>query len=88
MVKGFQLRGFCAGSLGCRIGVVVLLSFTSLGSEAFVNFETAPIHPVALSPDGSTLAVCNLPDMRVEVFDVSSTVPHRFYRVKVADWPY
>src|SRR5436309_1915469 len=41
----------------------------------FVNFETAPVRPVALGPDGRTLAVCNLPDNRVELFDVSQGVP-------------
>src|SRR3954469_22469247 len=41
----------------------------------FVNFETAPVHPIALGPDGRTLAVCNLPDNRVEFFDVSTGVP-------------
>jgi YVTN family beta-propeller protein len=41
----------------------------------FVNFETAPVHPLALSPDGSRLAVCNLPDGRLEVFDVTSVNP-------------
>jgi YVTN family beta-propeller protein len=41
----------------------------------FVNFETAPVHPIALGPDGRTLAVCNLPDNRVEFFDVSAGVP-------------
>jgi YVTN family beta-propeller protein len=39
---------------------------------AFVNFETPPVHPVALSPDGSRLGVCNLADGRLEIFDVSS----------------
>ena len=39
---------------------------------SFVNFETPPVHPVALSPDGSQLAVCNLADGRLELFDVSS----------------
>ena len=33
------------------------------------------MHPIALGPDGRTLAVCNLPDNRVELFDVSSGVP-------------
>lgn len=42
------------------------------GPATFLNFETAPVHPVALGPDGRTLAVCNLPDYRVELFDVSS----------------
>src|SRR5579862_7797739 len=38
----------------------------------FFNWETPPVHPVVLSPDGSTLAVCNLPDDHLEFFDVSS----------------
>ena len=38
---------------------------------------------MALSPDGSTLAVCNLPDGRVELFDVSSGLPTSIGRVSV-----
>src|SRR5437899_6911981 len=41
----------------------------------FINFETSPVHPIALGPDGHTLAVCNLPDARVEFFDVSNGIP-------------
>lgn len=41
-------------------------------ADSFVNFETPPVHPIALSPDGSQLAVCNLADGRLELFDVSS----------------
>jgi DNA-binding beta-propeller fold protein YncE len=56
--------------------VLWLAALTSPAQPArFVNFETAPVHPVALSPDGNTLAVCNLPDNRVELFDVSSGLP-------------
>src|SRR3954469_12584139 len=44
-------------------------------SKAFVNIETAPVHPIAISPDGQTLAVCNLPDGRLELFDISSGIP-------------
>src|SRR5216117_2573020 len=40
---------------------------------AFVNFETAPVHPIALSPNGQKLAVCNLADGKLEVFDVTSS---------------
>ena len=39
-------------------------------TNSFVNWETAPVHPVALSPDGNTLAVCNLPDNRLELIDL------------------
>jgi YVTN family beta-propeller protein len=41
----------------------------------FVNWETSPIHPVALSPDGNHLAVCNLPDNRLELFAVTNGMP-------------
>jgi len=39
----------------------------------FVNFETPHVHPLDLSPDGSTLAACNTPDGRIEVFSVDAT---------------
>lgn len=42
----------------------------------FFNWETAPVHPIALSPDATKLAVCNLPDARLEIFDVTSGSPN------------
>src|SRR4051812_37472046 len=54
-----------------KAAVLLLLSGLSVLGQGFVNFETAPVHPVALSADGKTLAVCNLPDARVEFFEVS-----------------
>ena len=45
-----------------------VLAVAALGAEDFINFESAPVHPVALAPDGRTLAICNLPDGRVELF--------------------
>src|SRR5437588_12725533 len=44
----------------------------AFGSTPFVNFETAPVHPIALSPNGKTLAVCNLPDGQLELFDLQT----------------
>jgi YVTN family beta-propeller protein len=38
----------------------------------FVNFETAPVHPIALSPDARLLAACNLPDAHVELYDLQT----------------
>jgi YVTN family beta-propeller protein len=54
-----------------RLTVIPLPGVT----KAFVNFETPPVHPLALGPDGVTLAACNLPDNRLELFDVSSGYP-------------
>lgn len=41
----------------------------------FFNWETAPVHPTALSPDSNTLAVCNLADARLELLRVSTGTP-------------
>jgi YVTN family beta-propeller protein len=41
----------------------------------FFNFEINPVHAVDLSPDGTRLAVCNIPDDRVEILDVTSGTP-------------
>ncbi len=49
----------------------------------FVNFETAPVHPIDLSPDRSRLLVCNLPDARLAVFDVAGEAPLRVGEVPV-----
>ncbi len=41
----------------------------------FFNWETAPVHPVAINPAATRLVVCNLPDNRLEVFDITSGKP-------------
>src|SRR5688572_16306749 len=58
-----------------RICLCGLVGTVTESTESFVNFETAPIHPIALSPTGKLLAVCNLPDNRVELFDLESGSP-------------
>jgi DNA-binding beta-propeller fold protein YncE len=60
---------------------IILLCWTTVCLHAqfttnnFYNWETAPVHPVALSPDGTRLVVCNLPNDRLDVFDVTSGLP-------------
>ncbi len=46
-----------------------------VSTNSFQNWETPPVHPVALSPDGSRLVVCNLPDNRLEIFALTDGVP-------------
>ncbi len=46
----------------------------------FVNYETAHVHPLDLSPNGNILAAVNTPDGHVELFDVdgsTGTLTHR-----------
>jgi YVTN family beta-propeller protein len=53
----------------------LLLALTAALSAAaaepsFITFESGPVRPIALSPDGSRLFVCNIPDARLEIFQV------------------
>src|SRR5882672_5705593 len=41
----------------------------------FINWETAPVHPLGLSADGNRLAVCNVADGRLELFNVTGAAP-------------
>ena len=59
----------------CLWAVLWMCSLAAVRPAAFVNFETAPVHPIDLGPDGRTVALCNLPDNRVQLFDVSQALP-------------
>ncbi len=51
----------------------------STATAPFPNFESGPVHPLALSPDGSRLYALNTPDARLEVFETrvdAQGVPH------------
>jgi DNA-binding beta-propeller fold protein YncE len=57
------------------LAAAVCYGQTNFTTANFFNWETAPVHPIALSPDGTKLVVCNLPEDRVEVFDVTTGAP-------------
>jgi YVTN family beta-propeller protein len=54
--------------------VALAATIASHANADFVNFETAPVRPLAISPDNSTLAVCNTADQRVELFDLTGSI--------------
>lgn len=37
----------------------------------YVNFESGPVRPIALSPDGQRLFAANIPDGQLEIFDIT-----------------
>ena len=43
--------------------------------SAFVNWETPPVHPIELTPDGQMLLVVNQPAARLELFSLASGWP-------------
>src|SRR5581483_9923706 len=50
---------------------------------SFVEFESGPVRPIALSPGGQMLFAANTPNGTLEVFDLASGVPSFKYRVAV-----
>ena len=53
-----------------RLLVLFAALAAALPARAFVAFESGPVRPVALSPDGTRLFVANIPDGRLEIFAV------------------
>ncbi len=45
------------------------------GAGSFVNWENHPTHGLDITPDGATLLAVNLPDNRLEVFDLTGGGP-------------
>jgi hypothetical protein len=50
----------------------VLVSGAAFAQPSFLAFESGPVRPIALSPDGTKLLACNIPDNRLEIFGVSA----------------
>jgi sugar lactone lactonase YvrE len=44
------------------------------GPQAFVNFESGQVRPIALSADGQKLFAVNTPDARLEIFSVGANL--------------
>ncbi len=54
------------------LSLAVLLLAAATGAQpSFVAFESGPVRPLALSPDGTRLFAVNTPDNHLEVFTVS-----------------
>jgi YVTN family beta-propeller protein len=55
--------------------VAVFGVFSAVAQESFVNFENPHCNPIAMSPDGNTLATCNTAANRVDLWDLTSGTP-------------
>src|SRR5690349_1975960 len=68
-----KLSRVFAGALG--IAATILIQ--AAPARAFVTFESGQVRPMAKSPDGTRLFVCNTPDNRIEIFDIAGgTLSH------------
>jgi YVTN family beta-propeller protein len=53
----------------------------------FVHFESAHVHPLAMTPSGQRLLVVNTPDNRLSVFDLTQAVPALIAEIPVGIEP-
>jgi len=60
-----------AGPLAAALAAVVLAAAPAFAQPTYVNFDSGPVRPIAMSPDGSRVFAVNVPDNRLEVFAVS-----------------
>ncbi len=61
------------GSL--RRGLALMVAFglclaAQRAEAVYTLFESGPVRPLAVSPDGNTLFVANTPDSRLEIFSI------------------
>jgi DNA-binding beta-propeller fold protein YncE len=64
-----RARVLRALTFGCVMGVL-LAGSSAQAQPSSLLFEAGPVRPVTLSPDGTRLFVANIPDSRLEIFDV------------------
>ncbi len=55
------------------LGMLLALAGPARAQSSFLAFESGPVRPLALTPDGTKLLVCNIPDNRLEIFGVSAS---------------
>lgn len=71
--------------LAFRLVAISLLMWTwdAVAAPAFIEFESGPVRPLAMSSDGTRLLAVNTPDNRLEIFSVAGDGLHSQGRVSV-----
>ncbi|MBT8143477.1 MAG: hypothetical protein KJO55_02185 [Gammaproteobacteria bacterium] len=52
--------------------LMLCMTWGAAQAELWINFESGPVRPLAMSPDGSRLYAVNTPDNTLEIFDIAS----------------
>lgn len=65
------MRRTTARLISCALTMALGMGVACTTKNSFVNWETPTVHPLDLTPSGSRLLAVNLPDNRLEVFDVT-----------------
>ena len=57
--------------LALTLFIAAALARPAVAQPSFVAFESGPVRPIAISPDGSQLFVVNTPDNRLEIYRIT-----------------
>jgi YVTN family beta-propeller protein len=68
---------------GGRSGTGIGAADNGRSGPSLVNWETAHVHPMDITPDGTRLLAVNTADNRLSIFDISSGVPSLLFEVPV-----
>ena len=68
LLHSLRLRRLALLAAGC----LFLTNQTAIAQDAYQLFESGPVRPMALSPNGQKLFVVNTPDGHVDLFDVDT----------------
>ena len=70
---GTVTRRVLRGAACCAVAAMIAMaSPRRCLAVSFVTFESGPVRPMAMTPDGSRLLVVNTPDARLELFEVNA----------------
>ncbi len=70
-------RSTAATTCAALVAVSLLQPALQAQTGGFVNFESPQVHPIDVTPDGSTLLTVNTADGQLEVFDLVGGYPVR-----------
>ncbi len=65
------------------LGALLFLGGLASGQSTFVNWETAHVHPLDETPDGTRLLAVNTADNRLAVFDLTGATPSLIAEIPV-----
>lgn len=83
--RGRPLANLLLPLLGWVLGLALSLSIgpAAAQSPSFMQFESGPVRPMAMSPDRTRLFVANTPNNTLDVFNITGAAPQLLARVPV-----
>ncbi|MEY3143987.1 MAG: hypothetical protein RLY21_2480 [Planctomycetota bacterium] len=72
-----RVRRLTLAAVASTAALLAALAPQPAQAQSFVNFESPQVHPIDITPDGTTLLAVNTADGQLEVFDLVGGLPVR-----------